>query len=79
MVPIVVEGRLVSPTQIELNNPVVVTDPAIIIEIRPRQTSRHEAVLALLEHMGSMPPGTRSKEDIDRQIEEDRAGWESPR
>jgi hypothetical protein len=80
MSPIVVEGRFLSPTQIELAQPVTVpADVAVEVEIRPRAAERREALIALLNHMASRPPGHRSKEDIDRQIEEERRSWESQR
>jgi len=77
--PIVVDGRLISPTQIELDTPVAIADPSVIVEIRPRSAPKREAALALLERLLSLPPGTRSKEDIDRQIQEERDSWESGR
>jgi hypothetical protein len=79
MSPIVVQGRLVSPTHIELSQAVVVSDPAVEIEIRPRAQSNRESVLALLEAMAAFPTRNRSKEDIDRQIQEERDSWEHRR
>jgi hypothetical protein len=79
MSPIVVEGRLISPTQIELSKPVAVADAAVEVEIRPRPAARREALIALLQRMAALPPGNRSKEDIDRQIQEERDSWESRR
>ena len=79
MSPIVVDGRLISPTQIELDQPVVVADAAVEVQIRPRSAARREALLALLQRMAARPGGGRSKEDIDRQIQEERDSWESRR
>lgn len=80
MSPIIVEGRFLSPTHIELTQPVSVpADPAVEVEIRPRAPDRREALIALLNHMAARPPGHRSKEDIDRQMEEERGSWESRR
>jgi hypothetical protein len=40
---------------------------------------RRAQLLKLIDHLRSLPPGTRTKEDIDRQIQEERNGWESRR
>lgn len=79
MSPIVVHGRLMSPTHIELSQAVVVSDPAVEVEIRSRAQPNRESVLALLESMAAFPTRNRSKEDIDRQIREEREGWEHRR
>ncbi len=79
MSPIVVEGLLVSPTQIELAEPVVISDSKVEVEIRPRAASRREAMLQLLQRIAARPAGNRSKADIDKQIQEERASWDSRR
>ena len=79
MSSIVVEGRLISPTQIELVSPVVVTDPAVEVQIRPRQLPSREATAALLKRMMERPSRGRTQEDILRQIADERAGWEHRR
>jgi hypothetical protein len=75
MSPIVVEGLLVSPTQIELAQPVVIPDAKVEVEIRPRNSPNREAMLALMKRLRERPAGNRTKEDIDRQIQEERASW----
>jgi len=79
MSAITVQGRLVTPTQIELSEPVVVNDPAVEVVIRPRQEQRHDSLVSLLMRMAAMPSRGRSKEDIDRQIREEREGWDDRR
>lgn len=79
MSSIVVEGRLVSPTRIELASPVNLPNDVVEVEIRPRVQPNREAVLALLKRMAAFPPGNRSREDIERQIREERDSWESRR
>jgi hypothetical protein len=79
MNPIVVQGRLVSPTHIELEQPVIVSDSSVEVQIRPRAARRHEALIGLLARMAAWTSGGRSKEDIDRQIAEERASWEHRR
>jgi hypothetical protein len=79
MSPIVVEGRMISPTHIELDQPVHVSDAAVQVEIRPRTAASREALMGLLQRMAAFPSANRSKEDIDRQIQEERDSWESRR
>ena len=43
--------------------------------VRPLAES-HPTVGDMLTLIASFPPGTRTKEDIDRQIAEERAGWD---
>jgi hypothetical protein len=76
---IIVPGRLVSPTQIELSRPINVSDPAIEVEVRERSANRDQALADLMQFMMSRPAGTRTKEDIDRQIEEERNSWDNGR
>jgi hypothetical protein len=69
---VIIKGRVVGPQTVELAEPL------------PEQTSEVE-VVAYVETAGrgklsdilrSFRPGTRSKEDIDRQLDEERAGWD---
>jgi hypothetical protein len=69
---VVIKGRKVGPHTVELDQPL------------PEQTSEVE-VLARIKTPGggklsdflrSLPPGTRTKEDIDRQINEERDSWD---
>jgi len=68
---VVIKGRVVGPHTVELDEPL------------PEQTSEVEVVARiktsgrkLSEIMQSFPPGTRTKEDIDRQINEERDSWD---
>ena len=79
MSPIVVEGRFISPTQIELSLPVHVQDSTVEIEIRSCPEKRREATLELLKRMAATPSRGRSLEDINRQIEEERSSWDDRR
>jgi hypothetical protein len=76
---IVVEGRLVSPTQIELSEPIEVADSAVEVEVRPRREQRRQMMLDYLCRLKALPGRGRSAEDIMRQIEEERDSWETGR
>lgn len=76
MTTFIVPGRLISPTQIELLRPIHVANPVVEVEVREQSADRQAALLELIEFLKSRPPGTRSKEDIDRQLEEERNSWD---
>ena len=72
---IVVKGRMISPTTIELDESVPEVTGGVEVILRsvaPDQTDEGETVFEFLRRL---PPGTRTKEDIDRQIREEREAW----
>jgi hypothetical protein len=78
---IVVKGRLVSPTTVELESPVdVLPGQARVDVVLPAASIDGEAqrqkTMKLIEHLRSLPPGNRTREDIERQIQEERDNWE---
>jgi hypothetical protein len=70
---VVVKGRLVGPSTVELAEPVA-AQPGSEVEIVVRVTTAG-GTGKLSEFLRSLPPGTRTKEDIDRQINEERDSW----
>jgi hypothetical protein len=68
---VVIKGRVVGPSTVELERPL------------PAHTREVEVVARIVDNDGgklsdylrSLPPGTRNKEDIDRQIREERDAW----
>ena len=75
---IIIRGRFEDPRHIELAEPVV--DMGGEIEVMLRSTEKQEAGRRqnIFDVIASLPPGTRSKEDIDAQIAEERASWGEP-
>ena len=72
---ITVRGRLNRPRRIDLDEDIVGPITAIQVVIRtaePKTADRHQDVF---EFIRSLPSGTRSKEDIDQQISEERDSW----
>ena len=69
---VIIKGRVVGPQTVELAEPL------------PEQTSEVEVVARvkasghgnLSDILRSLPAGTRSKEDIDSQINEEREPWD---
>jgi hypothetical protein len=75
---LVVKGRLISPTTVELENPVTIPPDNREVEVvfHPQPVDQATRLKTLIEHFQSLPLGTRTKEDIDRQIQEERDSWE---
>jgi hypothetical protein len=69
-----VRGRI-HGLRIDLDEPVGQLEGEVEVVVRPVSGPQPTVanMLALLE---SFPPGTRSKDEIDRQIAEERASWE---
>jgi hypothetical protein len=70
---VVIKGHVVGPSTVGLLGPL------------PEKTSEVEVVARvsgkggqgkLSDYLRSLPPGTRSKEDIDRQVREERDAWD---
>lgn len=71
---IIVRGRLSGPRRIDLDEPVDEVTGEVEVFVRPVQ-AEPAAKRDLFEVLRSLPPGTRTKEDIDRQIAEERDSW----
>jgi hypothetical protein len=71
---ITVRGRLSDPRHIELSEPVPDIGGEVEIEIliRPVPEVKGADVFALI---ADLRPGSRTKTDIDHQIQEERASW----
>jgi len=73
---IVVKGRMISPTTIELDESISEVTGGVEVTLRsitPDQPGEGETVFEFLRRL---PPGTRTKEDIDQQMREEREAWE---
>lgn len=71
---VVVRGRL-HGRHIDLEKPVEDLDGEVEVTVRAVQ-GEGATVADMLALVATFPPGTRTKQDIDRQIAEDRAGWD---
>jgi hypothetical protein len=75
--PIVVKGRLINPRTVELDEPVseLTGDVEVVLRaVAGDQAAKGETVFEFLRRL---PVGTRTKEDIDKQIGEERDTWGS--
>ena len=72
---VVVKGHIVGSETVQLDEPVPpgATDVEVVVHVAAQTPVRLQE---LIDFLKSLPPGTRSKADIDRQIEEDRGSWD---
>jgi hypothetical protein len=71
---ITVTGHMTGPTNIELDEPLVDACERVRVTIEPLR-SPTEPEVGLADFVRSLPPGTRTKADIDRQIQQERDSW----
>lgn len=72
---IVVKGRLISPTAVELDEPVSQMTKEVEVILRPVAQEQTDPGETVGEFLRRLPPGSRNKEDMDRQILEERNSW----
>lgn len=75
---IIVRGRLSGPRRIELDEAVEDFTGEVEVVVRPVEPKPVAPRRKLLDVIRSLPPGTRSKEDIDDQVAEERLSWGEP-
>lgn len=73
---IVISGRLTGPKNVELDEPVADLQAKVEVILRPaRAVSGREPGLG--EFLRGLPVGTRNREEIDRQVRQERTAWEN--
>jgi hypothetical protein len=72
---VVVRGHVVGANTVQVDEPLPnrLEDVEVLLHISDDDTGRPDKVAALLR---GLPPGSRSKQDIDQQLEEDRGPWD---
>lgn len=71
---VVVKGHLVGPSRVELDEPVDAEGSEVEVIVCLREAARGGKG-SLAAFLRSLPPGTRSKADIDQQIRNERDSW----
>ena len=71
---VVVRGRL-HGRQIDLEEAVDQLDGDVEVVVRAVEPSHNKPVESIFEFIRKLPPGTRTKEDIDSQLAEERDSW----
>jgi len=69
-----VTGRLIDPQTVRLDSPVQDVMPEVEVILRPLATEGRQFD-SFDDFLNSLPPGTRTREDIDAQIKEERDSW----
>lgn len=71
---VVIKGHLVGPNSVELEEPVEAGayEVEVIVRMTEPPSVRPDG---LADFLRSLPPGSRSKDDIDRQVRAERDAW----
>jgi len=71
----VIKGRLIDPNTVALDEPVrgVATEVQVVVRSEPDPSNMQYDNID--DFLKSIPEGTRTREDIDRQIADERASW----
>lgn len=72
---LIIRGTLSDPWHIELAEPVTGLCGEVEVVVRSVPASQSQPRQDIFDFIASLSPGTRSKEDIDQQIEEERNTW----
>ena len=72
---ILIRGRLIGPTNVELAEPVADLEAEVEVIVRTSPAATANNAKRAIAFLRSLPPGNRTKEDIDLQIREEREGW----
>jgi hypothetical protein len=72
---ILVRGKLTDATHIELDEPVTDLEGTVDVVLRRAPSEEEAQDEDIFEFIAKLPPGGRTKEDIDRQIREERESW----
>lgn len=73
---LIVRGRISSSRHIELDEAVPGIDGEVEVVLRRVATPERPDTVDVFELISTASPGTRSKEDIDRQIVDERGSWD---
>lgn len=72
---VVVRGELADARHIKLEEPVTEIKGRVEVLIRPVPQEQEAVGESIFDLIARLPGGNRSKEDIDRQIREERESW----
>jgi hypothetical protein len=72
---VVVRGKLIDAQHIELDEPVTDLAGRVDVVLRRVPSDIEGQDEDIFDFIAALPPGTRTKDDIDRQIGEERKSW----
>ena len=70
-----IKGKLVGPRNVELEQAVSDTNADVEVIVRTRQADQRADRQAVSDFLRHLPPGKRTREDMDRQIRDERDSW----
>lgn len=73
---IVIKGRLVGPSEVRLDSPVADVSADVDVILRPAAVpSSGESAQPIADFLNGLPPGSRSRNDIDNEVNDERNAW----
>ncbi len=75
--PIILKGKLVGPRVVQLTETPHDVAEEVEVILHPVQ-SADQPEETVFEFLAKVGPGTRSREEIDQQIAEERDAWDDP-
>jgi hypothetical protein len=72
---VVVGGKLSDSRHVELDEPVTDLEGPVEVVLRSIAPETEGTGEDIFDFIAKLPPGTRSKEDIDQQLREERESW----
>lgn len=72
---VVVKGKLSDSRHVELDEPVTGISGPVEVVLRPSRPRADGDKEDIFDFIARLPPGSRSKDDIDRQIRAERDSW----
>jgi hypothetical protein len=72
---LIVRGRISNSRHIELDEAVPGVDGEVEVMVRRVVVPEQAGAVDVFELISAASPGTRSKEDIDQQIADERSSW----
>jgi hypothetical protein len=72
---LILRGRLSDPRHIELDEAVAGIEGEVEVVLRAVVVPSPPDVVDVFDLISAVAPGTRTKDDIDRQLAEDRGAW----
>ncbi|HEX4056614.1 MAG TPA: hypothetical protein VHX86_20330 [Tepidisphaeraceae bacterium] len=76
---IVIKGRLVGSRKVELDEPAPNTQGEVEVIVRTGNGAESNQGESIFEFLRHLPAGTRSRDEIDRQIRQEHEDWEDGR
>jgi hypothetical protein len=72
---VIVRGRISNSRHIELDEPVADIDGEVEIVLRRIKPPAETTIVDVFDLIATSAPGMRTKEDIDRQLADERSSW----